>query len=135
MGSEMCIRDSMSEVTPLEAGLGRFVRFDKGDFIGREALLKQKESPLPKTLITMIVDNEIAPAHEGDPVYSGDDLIGVVTSGGYGHTVGKNIALAYVDTPYSELGTKLEIEIIGTRSPAEIVASPIFDPEHVRPRG
>ncbi|MFT5194364.1 MAG: dimethylglycine dehydrogenase, partial [Candidatus Promineifilaceae bacterium] len=125
----------MSEVTPLEAGLGRFVNFKKGDFIGREALLKQKESGLPKTLITLIVDNDIAPAHEGDPVYSGDDLIGVVTSGGYGHTVGKNIALAYVDTSYAELGTKLEISIIGDRSPAEVVASPIFDPGHDRPRG
>ena len=128
-------QEIMSEVTPLEAGLGRFVRFDKGDFIGRDALLAQKEAGLPKTLVTMIVENDIAPAHEGDPVYSGDDLIGVVTSGGYGHTIGKNIAMAYVDTPYSEVDTMLEIEIIGQRSPAEIVASPIFDPKHERPRG
>ena len=79
----------MSEVTPLEAGLGRFVRFDKGEFFGREALLKQSQGELPKALVTMIVENDIAPAHEGDPVYAGDDLIGVVTSGGYGQEISK----------------------------------------------
>jgi len=72
----------------------------------------------------MIVDNEIASAHQGDPIYNGDDLIGVVTSGGYGHTIEKNIAMGFVPIELSDVGTELEISIIGTTCKATVVAEP-----------
>ncbi len=138
MRLEKCYRgwkaDLSTEFTPLEAGLSRFVDFEKGDFLGREALLAQQAAGLPKQFTAMLVDCDIAAAHEGDPIYAGDALIGVVTSGGYGHTIGKNIALGYVDAAYGDAGTELEISIIGTRYPAVTVAEPIFDPDHERPR-
>ena len=81
------------------------------------------------------VENEIASAHQGDPIYAGDDLVGVVTSGGYGHTIEKNIAMGFVPIAYAEEGTALEISIIGQRCPAVVVSEPIFDPAHERPRG
>ena len=137
MRLEKCYRgwkaDLSTEFTPLESGLERFVDFNKA-FIGRDALLAQKEAGLPKTFVPLIVDCDIAAAHEGDPIWSGGDLIGVVTSGGYGHTIGKNIAMGFVDTPHAAIGTELEISIIGNRYKATIVAEPIFDPEHERPR-
>ncbi|MGB1250390.1 MAG: FAD-dependent oxidoreductase [Candidatus Promineifilaceae bacterium] len=138
MRLEKCYRgwkaDLSTEFTPLESGLERFVDFNKGDFLGRDVLLAQKETTLPKMFVPLIVDCNIAAAHEGDPIWSGNDLIGVVTSAGYGHTIGKNIAMGFVDTAYAELGTQLEISIIGNRYPAMVVSEPIFDPDHERPR-
>ncbi|MEM7114284.1 MAG: FAD-dependent oxidoreductase [Chloroflexota bacterium] len=136
---EKCYRgwkaDLITEFTPLESGLERFVRFDKGDFLGREALLARKEAGYRKRFVPLIVDSEIADAHTGDPIYAGDALIGVVTSAGYGHTIEKSIAMGFVNVEYGEPGTELEISIIGTRRPAVVVTEPIFDPEHKRPRG
>ncbi|MEM7535816.1 MAG: FAD-dependent oxidoreductase [Chloroflexota bacterium] len=136
---EKCYRawkgDLSTEFTPLETGLERFVDLNKGDFLGRDALVKQQAEGLTKRFVAMIVENEIASAHQGDPIYAGDDLIGVVTSGGYGHTIDKNIAMGFVPIAYADEGTALEISIIGQRCPAVVVSEPIFDPAHERPRG
>jgi len=127
--------DLSSEFTPLESGLSPFVALDKGDFLGRDALLEQKAAGLPKQLVGMIIDNDVAPAHTGDPIYLGDEIIGVVTSGEYGHWLERNIALGYVGSQYASQGNELEISVIGTRCKAKIVPMPLFDPEHKRPRG
>ena len=124
-----------SEFTPLQSGLSRFVSFKKGDFLGRDALLKQKEEGLPKVLICMVLDNDVAPAHTGDPIFVDDKQVGVVTSGEYGHWVELNIAMGYIDSEYSKAGTALEVSVIGSKCKAEVVEAPIFDPEHLRPRG
>lgn len=129
--------DLSTEFTPLETGLERFVELDlnkKGDFLGRDALLKQHTEGVNKRFVALIVENDIADAHQGDPIYAADELIGVVTSGGYGHTIGKSIALGFVPTQYATPGTTLAISIIGQRSPATVVTQPIFDPNHERPR-
>ena len=83
----------------------------------------------------MIVENDVAPAHTGDPIYWGDELIGVVTSGEYGHWLGQNLALGYVDGEHAAEGKAFEISIIGTRCNAKVVSMPFFDPKHERPRG
>ena len=126
--------DLSSEYTPLESGLERFVDFEKGDFLGRDALLAQKAAGLRKRFVAMVVENEVASAHAGDPIYAGSELVGVVTSGEYGHTIGKNLALGFVDGKYAAPETRLEVSVIGTRSPAVVVPEPIFDPTHERAR-
>ena len=135
---EKCYRawkgDLSTEFTPLETALERFVDFEKGDFVGRDALVRQRAEGVSKRFVAMLVENEIASPHQGDPIYSGDELVGVVTSGGYGHTIEKNIALGFVPSGLSAPGTELEISIIGTLSKAVVVTEPIFDPEHERPR-
>jgi glycine cleavage system aminomethyltransferase T len=65
-------------------------------------------------------------------VRAGDELIGYVAAGGYGHVVEKTIALAYLPTAYLEPGTRVEIEMLGERISAEVVAQPLYDPENAR---
>ena len=127
-------QDLSSEYTPLESGLERFVAFNKGNFLGKDALLKQKEKDLPKKLVGFVVDCDIAAAHTGDPIYLDNNLAGVVTSGEYGHYVEKNIAMGYVDSEHAEIGKVFEISIIGSKYKATIVPMPIYDAEHERPR-
>ncbi|MEM7124298.1 MAG: FAD-dependent oxidoreductase [Pseudomonadota bacterium] len=138
MRLEKCYRhwkaDLITERTPLETCLERFVRFDKGEFIGRAALLQQKQEGVGSRFVPMVIDCDIASARAGDPIYDGDRLLGAVTSAGYGFTVDKNIAMGFLPVDRAEAGTKLEIQIIGTRYPATVVAEPIFDPANERPR-
>jgi len=125
--------DLHTEFTVLEAGLDRFVKMDK-DFRGRDAIAAQRDAGHRRTFVAMKVDNDVAAAHTGDPIYAGEQLIGVVTSGAYGHHMGVNIAMGYVEPDWSATDTALSIEIIGQRSDAVVCDEPMFDPEHVLPR-
>lgn len=80
------------------------------------------------------VANDEPAAHTGDPIWAGDDLVGVVTSGANGHTMRTNIAMGYVAPEHAEAGTELAVDIIGVRSPAVVRTEPMFDPAHERPR-
>lgn len=124
--------DLSPQHTPLEAGLGRFVRLDKPAFVGREALIAQAERGLERRLACLRVDADGADPHGDEPVLAGDRLVGHVTSGGYGHTVGAAIALAYLPVEHAEPGTELGVEILGERRPALVVAEPLYDPANVR---
>ena len=125
--------DLHTEYTVLEAGLDRFVNMDK-DFQGRDAIAAQRDAGHRRLFVAMEIDNDIAAAHTGDPIYAGDDLVGVVTSGAYGHYVGVNIAMGYVEPAWSEPGAELSLDVIGDRCRATVRAEPMFDPEHRRPR-
>ncbi len=118
---------------PFEAGLGRFVKLDKGDFIGRTAAQALRDTGPQRRLITLAVAAGDADAVADEPVYHEDQLIGWATSGGYGHTVGNSIALAYVP---SELATVRDfaVEIVGERRPARRVEGPLYDPKGGRMR-
>ena len=124
--------DMSADYSPLEAGMERFVALDKGDFIGRDALVCQQEAGLEQGLACLVVDSTDADPHGEEPVRAGDELIGYVAAGGYGHVVGKTIALAYLPSAYLEPGTRLEIEMLGRKCPAEVVAQPLYDPENER---
>ena len=87
--------DITPETNPYEAGLGFCVRLDKGDFIGREALVQVKAEGPRRKLITLTVDG-FAPFHGGETIVHDGKVVGSVTSAGYGHTVGKTIAFGYV---------------------------------------
>ncbi|NQY08956.1 MAG: FAD-dependent oxidoreductase [Flavobacteriales bacterium] len=123
------------ERNPIEAGLGWAVKFKK-DFKGKDALLKMQEEGIPESLVMMTVedDNE-ADVFMDEPVFDGDTIIGRVSSGGYGFTVQKSLALAYIKTEKAEIGSNYEIEILGVKRKAVVVENPIFDPANERLRG
>ena len=124
----------ITERTPLEAGLKRFVRFEKPDFVGKDALVKQEREGLPARLVSMIVDCAHAPAHTGDPIYAGDVLVGSVTSAGFGHRTGANIAMGFVDSERSGFDADLKISILGENHDAKVVPGCIYDPENKKLR-
>lgn len=127
--------DLIYEHNPMESTIDRFVNLDKPDFVGKAALLKEIERGPKKLFVSLIVDCDIAAAHGGDSIYSGDDLIGSVTSGGYGHRVEKNIAMAFVNPEFAEIGTELEIGILGERYPAVVCEPGLYDPTMALVRG
>ena len=127
--------DILTEFDPFETGLSRFVKMDKGEFIGRSALMeRQKEGP-KKLLVTLALNCTHAPAHGGTSVYASDDLVGTVTSGEWGHRMQKNLAYAFVEPDKAALGTELAVDVIGDRVTAEVVETCQYDPGHSRMRG
>ncbi|MEW6265059.1 MAG: FAD-dependent oxidoreductase [Thermodesulfobacteriota bacterium] len=127
MGADIC-----GEETPLQAGLEAFVKFDKGDFIGRKALLEQKEKGLSSRLVLMVVEAGDADAYGDECVWLGREVVGRVTSGGWGHRVEKSLAMGYVRADLARPGARMEIEILEERRPATVVQSPYYDPENKR---
>jgi dimethylglycine dehydrogenase len=123
-----------SERTPIEAGQGRFVDFEKGDFVGRQALLSQIEAGIKARLALMVVEADDADCIGDEPVYIGDEIVGRIASGGYGHHQGKSLAMGYIDATAAKPGTKVEIAILGERRPAETVEIPLYDPKNEKPR-
>lgn len=126
--------DINTEVTPLEAGLERFVAFEKGDFVGRDALLRQRREGPRKRLVTLEVSAEDADCWGNEAVWAGDRVAGITTSGGYAHWLGRSLAVAYVDADLATPGTSLAVEILGDRRAVTVVAEPPFDPKNRRPR-
>ncbi len=120
--------------TPGMSGLDRFVAFDKPAFVGRDAALRERETGPAQRLVTLEVEAEGADAGPFEPVWSGERRVGFVTSGGYGHSVGRSLALAYVDAPLAEPGTPFEVHVVGTRTPATVVADSPHDPRGLRQR-
>lgn len=117
--------DMDETTTPLEAGLGWVVKLGKGDFIGRDALLKQKQNGLKRMLAGFEVLDR-APARDGYPVAIGAEQVGVVTSGSPAPFLNKNIGLAYLPTEYAAVGTDLFVVIRGRNVPARVVDTPFY---------
>lgn len=117
------------DVTPGMSGLDRFVAFDKGDFIGREAALRERETGVPLSLVLLEVDAEDADAAQDDGVWLGDRCVGAVTSGAYGHHVRKSLALAYVDRNVAEARPELTVSVVGEPATARILPEPPYDPK------
>ncbi|MER7127497.1 glycine cleavage system aminomethyltransferase GcvT [Streptosporangium saharense] len=113
-----------ADLTPFDAGLGRVVRFDKpGDFVGRAALEPLKDVPPARRLVGLIATGRRVPRH-GYPVVSADGaVVGVVTSGAPSQTLGRPIAMAYVDNGVS---TGLAVDIRGSHEPVEVVELPFY---------
>jgi glycine cleavage system aminomethyltransferase T len=120
--------------TPFEAGLGFCVRLDKGDFIGREALLRQRAVGPERTLATLVLDGEACVLWSGEAVVADGRVVGRVRSGGYGHTLGRNVALAYLPIALTRPGTVVSVDSFGQLVPAEVRTSPLWDPKGERVR-
>jgi dimethylglycine dehydrogenase len=135
---EKCYRswkvDLSHEFTPLEASLERFVALGKPDFIGRDALLRQRDAGVARRLVPLVVETQVE-APFCASVFADRERVGVVGSAGYGHTLQKSIVLAYVRSELATPGTALEVEIFGERRPAVVATEPLYDPENLRLRG
>jgi aminomethyltransferase len=117
--------DMDETTTPLEAGLGWVVKLGKGDFIGRSALLKQKEEGLKRKLAGFEVLDR-APARDGYPIAIDGKEVGVVTSGSPAPFLKKNIGFAYLPTEYATVGTEFFVVIRGRNVPARVVETPFY---------
>ena len=132
--------DITDEDTPLEAGLGFTVKFDKpGGFIGREALLKQQEIGVPKRLLQFKLRDALPLLYHNEPIWRNDAIVGHVSSGAYGHTLGACIGLGYVHTdpgvrPDEVLDGDYAIEVAGERVAADVSLKPMFDPQNKKIR-
>ena len=111
--------------TPLEAGLGWIVKMDKGDFIGRAALEKQKAAGVPRKLVGFELQGAGVPRH-GYPVFKDGQPVGEVTSGTMGPSVKKPIGLAYVPPALAAEGSTFEVEIRGRKVAAQVVKTPFY---------
>lgn len=151
--------DLSEEVTPFHVGLDRWIRFKKREFIGREALLRVQEHGLDRRWVGLTLDGDV-PANANDKVYSiadiasfrekmytgseageykdeqapGDRAMGYVTASAKGHSVGKMLALAYVNTTHAWPGSRVLVVVNGRPVPAIVTPTPFFDPEGVRLR-
>jgi dimethylglycine dehydrogenase len=117
-----------------EAGLGRFVDLKKADFVGRAAAAKEEKSGGERRLVTLEVDARDADAIGDEPIWHEGHVVGWVTSGGFGHSVQKSIALGYVRKDLADEVGGFEVELIGERRPAIRVAQAPFDPQGARMR-
>jgi len=121
---------------PHEAGMGRFVKLDKGDFIGRDAAVKEREEGSERVLVLLDIDAGDADVMNDEPIWHGGAVVGWVTSGGFAHYIGKSLALGYVPSRLANDTTDaaFEIEILGERRKATLLVDPPFDPEARRMR-
>ena len=126
--------DITPEETPYEAGLDFAVKLGKGNFIGRDALLERRDAPLERRLACLVLEDPRSVALGSEPVRIHGDLVGRVTSGGYGYTVERSIAYAYVPTDACEPGRGVEVEIFGEWVPGEVAEEPLWDPNGDRVR-
>ena len=128
-------RELSIEYSALESGLDRFVRLNKEEFIGRDALVAWQQRGFANQFVTMEVDGITHSDPRGnEPIYSGDEMVGRCTSGGFGWRLGKSIALGMVRPELAGEGGRLDVEILGTRYPATIVQESPFDPDNERLR-
>ena len=114
------------QTSPIEAGLGFFVSFDKGEFVGRTALLEQRSNGVKKKSVAFRMTDKSAPPRPGYPIWADGQVVGTVVSGTQSPSLNVGIGLGYVPPALATPGTKLEIEIRGRRFPAEIVKKPIY---------
>ncbi len=124
--------DITPEDTPFEAGLDFAVKLDKGDFVGRDALVAAAEPE--RRLACLVLEDPRAVALGSEPVRIEGDTVGRVTSGGYGYTVARSIAYAYVPAERAREGQPVEVEIFGEWIAGAVSAEPLYDPSGSRVR-
>lgn len=127
-----------NEITPVEAGLMGFFKTDKGDFKGRDATLAVQDAGCTTRLIYVEVEDGDNDITGGEPIYNGNDsgsqVVGVTTSGGYGHCTAKSLGFAYVDQQYASPTGNLSVELLGRKRPLKILTEPVWDPSAQRSR-
>jgi glycine cleavage system aminomethyltransferase T len=126
--------DITAETTPYEAGLGFCVKLDKpGGFEGRDALLAAKQAGIARRLRTIVLDDPTQVVIGNEPVRSGGQVVGRVTSGGFGYSLDASIAFAYLPTELGP-GDAVAIDLFGTWIPATVQTDTLFDPRSERVR-
>jgi dimethylglycine dehydrogenase len=131
IGTELSI-----EYAAYESGLDRFLHPDKGDFIGRDGLLRWREKGFANRFVTLRVhDTTDADALGNNPIHDGNRVVGRATGGNYGFRVGSSLALAMVRPEVAAEGTELSMDILGTRHKVTVVPESPYDPDNLRLRG
>lgn len=131
--------DITDEDTPLEAGLGFAVSMKKPNgFIGRDALLRQKDGGVRRRLVHVALNDPLTSLYHNEPMWLDGNLVGRITSGMFGHTVGTSLGMGYVENPdgivdaaFLEAG-RFEVEVAGERMPAQVTLRPFYDPANSR---
>lgn len=116
--------------TPIEAAVGFFVSLDKGDFIGRNVLANQKANGTKKKLVAFKMTEKSAPPRPHYPIWANGSAVGEVVSGTQSPSLNVGVGMGYVPPSFAKAGTKIEIEIRGKRSAAEVVPKPIYRKNH-----
>jgi aminomethyltransferase len=127
MGYPLNGADLSADRTPLEAGLGYFVDFGKGDFVGRDALVAQREGGLACKLCALRVDEKSPPIRAHYGVFGGGERIAETTSGALSPSLGVGIAMAYLPVGFAAVGTRVEIDVRGRRYAASVVKKPFYN--------
>jgi aminomethyltransferase len=112
--------------TPLEAGLGWTVRLGKDAFIGKSALAAQKEAGVTRRLVGLAPDHEKRIPRHGYPILSGERTVGAVTSGSFAPSLGRGLAMGYMEAPFAKPGERVDVDIRGRREPAEVRRLPFY---------
>ena len=121
------------EIDPYAAGLGFCVKLDKRDFLGREALVEKRDAPATTRLACLVLDEPRSVVLGSEPVRVDGAIVGRVTSGGYGYTVGQSIAYAHIPATCA-VGTPIEVDIFGTWVGGRVSQEPLYDPRGARVR-
>ena len=122
-----------TEITPIEAGLERFLK-PEGPYIGKGAVEARVGRQNDTRLVYLAIDAEDADSHGNEPVHAEGRVVGLTTSGAYGHTVAQSLAFAYVEPAHAAPGATLEVEILGRRRPASVLDRALYDPQNLRLR-
>ena len=131
-GYRVWASDVTSTDTPFEAGLGFAVRMDKGPFIGRDAL--EAAGAPTRQLVCLVLDDPRVVVLGSEPVRVNGVPVGRVTSGGYGYSVERSIAYAYLPAGDAKVGARVEVVVFATPVGAEIVEGPLYDPSNDKVR-
>ena len=123
-----------AEIDMFEASMDRFIRLEKQEFIGKAASLSNKQRGPRMTLVYMSVDNTDSDCMGNEPVYHDGKVVGVTTSGGFGHVVNASLAFAYVDPNRTSLATEFGVMVLGEMRKARIIAESPWDPTNDRLR-
>jgi dimethylglycine dehydrogenase len=116
--------------TPGMTGMDRWIDWDKGGFVGRDAAIAERDGNGPAQVqVTLEVDADGADASGYEPIWSDGDKVGFVTSGAYGHTTGKSLAMALVNRDNAAIGTELVVHVVGVERTARIIAPSPYDPK------
>jgi dimethylglycine dehydrogenase len=127
-------KDFRPDYTPGETGLARFVDFNKPEFTGRAAALAERATGPQRRFVVMEVQALDADVIGYESIMKDGNAVGYVTSGAFGHCVGKSLAAGYVPTALAREGEQFEIDILGEMRPATVRIEPLYDPQGLRLR-
>ena len=122
--------------TPGMTGMDRWIAWDKGEFIGRDAAIAERDGNGPDmTMVTLQIEADDADASGYEPVWNGSERVGFVTSGGYGHTIEKSLAMALVQSHLAKTDQELTVHVVGVERKAKVIAPSPYDPKGAAMRG
>jgi dimethylglycine dehydrogenase len=129
-------REFTPDYTPIMCGMDRWIDYDKPEFIGRDAALADRDAEREHKLVAIEIDSVDADVWGYEPIWYKDHYAGFITSGAYGHTVEKSLALGYVKTPYLDVvDDNFSVHVVDQRRPAKLLSEPPYDPKALKMRG